>query len=49
VVSAGLLLGFGWQLETAHAAPHGPIAFSLLILATLSIWWSQRRPGYAAR
>ena len=48
-VSAVLLLGFGWQLETAHASPHGPIAFSLLIVAALSIWWTQRRPGYAAR
>jgi len=48
-LSAALLLGFGWELQTAHAAPHGPIAFSLLILAALSIWWFQRRPGYAAR
>jgi hypothetical protein len=44
-----LLLGFGWELQTAHAAPHGPIAFALLILTALSIWWFQRRPGYAAR
>ena len=42
-VSTVFFLGFGWQLETAHAAPHGPIAFALLILAALSIWWSQRR------
>jgi hypothetical protein len=42
-VSAVLLVAFGWQLETAHAAPHGPIAFGLLILATLSIWWTERR------
>jgi hypothetical protein len=38
-----LLLGFGWELQTAHAAPHGPIAFALLILAALSIRWTQRR------
>ena len=47
-VSAVLLVAFGWELQTAHAAPHGPIAFSLLILAALSIWWFQRR-AYAAR
>jgi hypothetical protein len=48
-LSAVLLLAFGWELQTAHAAPHGPIAFSLLILATLSIWWFQRRRDHAAR
>jgi hypothetical protein len=42
-LSALLLVAFGWELQTAHAAPHGPIAFALLILATLSIWWFQRR------
>lgn len=42
-VSVALLLGFGWELQTAHAAPHGPIAFALLILAALSIRWTQRR------
>jgi hypothetical protein len=50
-LSAVLLVAFGWELQTAHAAPHGPIAFGLLILATLSIWWFQRRraAAYAAR
>ncbi len=44
-ITALLLLGFGWELQTAHAAPHGPIAFSLLILATVSMWLrSRRRP-----
>ena len=42
-VTAVLLLAFGWELQTAHAAPHGPIAFALLILATGSIWWTERR------
>lgn len=28
-----LLLGFGWELQLAHASYHGPIAFSLLSLA----------------
>jgi hypothetical protein len=37
-----LLLAFGWQLQTSHASPNGPIAFSLLILAALWIWWSKR-------
>jgi hypothetical protein len=48
-LSAVLLVAFGWELQTAHAAPHGPIAFSLLILATLSIWWTQRRRAAQAR
>ena len=28
-----LLAAFGWILQTAHASPHGPLAFALLILA----------------
>lgn len=40
-----LLLGFGWQLFTSHASPHGPIAFSLLIAAALWIWWTERAPA----
>jgi hypothetical protein len=44
-VSAVLLLAFGWELQTAHASPHGPIAFGLLILAAGSMWLrSRRRP-----
>jgi hypothetical protein len=44
-VSVVLLVGFGWELQTAHAAPHGPIAFALLILAAGSVWLrSRRRP-----
>ncbi len=42
-LTAVLLLAFGWELQTAHAAPHGPIAFALLILATLSMWLRSRR------
>lgn len=38
-----LLIGFGWQLQTSHASPHGPVAFGLLIIAALWIWWSARR------
>jgi hypothetical protein len=37
-----VLLAFGWQLETSHASPHGPIAFALLIVSALWIRWSQR-------
>jgi len=37
-----LLLAFGWQLQVSHASPHGPIAFGLLILSALWIWWSKR-------
>jgi hypothetical protein len=40
-----LLLAFGWQLQTSHASPHGPIAFALLIAAALWIRWSPRRPA----
>jgi len=42
-----LLLAFGWQLQTSHASPHGPIAFGLLILSAMWIRWS-RRSGFAA-
>lgn len=38
-----LLFAFGWTLQMAHASPHGPIAFSLLIVAAAWIWWSRRR------
>jgi hypothetical protein len=36
-----LLVGFGWELQTSHASPHGPIAFALLILSALLIWWAE--------
>ena len=42
-----LLVGFGWELQTSHASPHGPIAFALLILSALLVWWADRR-GAAA-
>jgi hypothetical protein len=32
-LEAALLVGFGWELQVAHASYHGPIAFSLLALA----------------
>jgi hypothetical protein len=34
-----LLVGFGWELQTSHASPHGPIAFSLLIASAVWIRW----------
>ena len=37
-----LLLGFGWELQVAHASHHGPIAFALLALAS-SIYLYQSR------
>ena len=43
-----LLLAFGWELQTSHASPHGPIAFGLLIASTLWIWWSGRSGFVAA-
>ena len=33
-----LLVAFGWELQTSHASPHGPIAFSLLIASAVWIW-----------
>lgn len=42
-IPAGLLVAFGWVLQTAHASPHGPIAFTLLILAAGWMRWSARR------
>jgi MYXO-CTERM domain-containing protein len=38
-----VLVAFGWELQTAHAAPHGPIAFALLIVAALWLWPARRR------
>jgi hypothetical protein len=41
---AVLLLAFGYQLQVSHAAPHGPIAFALLIAAAGAMRWQQRQP-----
>jgi hypothetical protein len=38
-----LLVIFGWELQLSHTMPHGPIAFGLLIISALWIWWSGRR------
>lgn len=38
-----LLVAFGWELQVSHAAPHGPIAFALLLVAALWLRWSWRR------
>ncbi|HEX7772636.1 MAG TPA: hypothetical protein VF435_09460 [Pyrinomonadaceae bacterium] len=38
-----LLVAFGWELQVSHTMPHGPIAFGLLIISALWIWWSGRR------
>jgi hypothetical protein len=38
-----LLAGFGWQIFTSHASPHGPIGFGLLIAAAIWIWFSERQ------
>jgi len=37
-----LLVAFGWELQVSHASPHGPIAFSLLIVSAAWIWWADR-------
>ena len=38
-----LLVGFGWELQLSHTMPHGPIAFSLLIVAALWMYVARRR------
>ncbi len=37
-----VLVAFGWELQESHAAMHGPIAFGLLIIASIWLWWSGR-------
>jgi hypothetical protein len=37
-----ILVAFGWELQESHAAMHGPIAFGLLIVASIWLWWSRR-------
>lgn len=43
-----ILVGFGWELQTSHASPHGPAAFALLTAASLWIWWSGTRENVPA-
>jgi hypothetical protein len=38
-----VLMAFGWELQTSHTSPHGPVAFGLLIVAALWLWWAERR------
>ena len=38
-----VLVAFGWELQTSHAALHGPIAFALLVVASAWLWWIRRR------
>jgi hypothetical protein len=42
-----VMLAFGWQLQIAHASPHGPIAFAFLIVA--AVWMRLRRPRNGRR
>ena len=46
-LEVALLLGFGWELQTAHASYHGPIAFTLLAVAAALIL-TRPRPHIAA-
>ena len=39
-----LPVAFGWELQVSHTMPHGPIAFGLLIISALWVWWGGRRP-----
>jgi hypothetical protein len=38
-----VLVAFGWELQTSHAALHGPIAFALLVVAAAWLWWIRHR------
>ena len=40
-----LLTLFGWQIQTSHASPHGPIGFTLLAIAGIWIGVSRMRRG----
>jgi hypothetical protein len=33
-----LLTTFGWELQMSHTMPHGPIAFTVLIIAGIWVW-----------
>lgn len=44
-----ILIGFGWELQMSHTMPHGPIAFSLLIVAALWIKLSEGRSAPRAK
>jgi hypothetical protein len=39
-IPALLLAAFGWELQESHTMPHGPIAFSLLIIVGIWAWRS---------
>jgi hypothetical protein len=36
-----VLVAFGWELQTSHASPHGPIAFTLLVVASVWLWFQR--------
>ena len=44
-IPALLFTAFGWELQMSHTMPHGPIAFSLLIIAGIWVWRSSRDPA----
>lgn len=45
-----LLIAFGWELQTSHAMPHGPIAFGLLIITGVWLWIArERKPALATQ
>ncbi len=43
-----LLVAFGWELQTSHTMPYGPIAFGLLIVASLWMWFTRHRVAAVA-
>lgn len=48
LLGAALLIGFGWELQVAHASYHGPIAFGLLVIASIIYLYQNRLSKQAA-
>jgi hypothetical protein len=46
-LAALLLTAFGWELQMSHTMPHGPIAFTLLIIAGVLVWRANPQGGPA--
>jgi hypothetical protein len=44
-LAALLLTAFGWELQMSHTMPHGPIAFTLLIIAGVLVWRANHQGG----
>jgi hypothetical protein len=43
LISLAALIAFGWFLQVSHASYTGPLAFALLIVSALSMWFAAKR------